>query len=45
MYCDYTLGLGERKNFAHASLALIYLEVKFNFKNILLNNFFDPRPF
>ena len=31
--------------FAPGIMAHIYLEVKINFKNISLNNFFDPRPF
>ena len=40
----YISRLGE-KTIAHGVLAHIYLEVKFKFKNISVNNFFDPRPF
>jgi hypothetical protein len=44
----FTVGLGEileKMKICPGMLANIYLVVKFNFKNILQNNFFDPRPF
>ena len=44
----YIIGLGEifeKMKFEPGILSHIFLVVKFNFKNISLNIFFDPRPF
>ena len=39
------VGYGEILEKKYRILPQLYLAVKFNFRNISLNKFFDPRPF